>query len=118
MPKVLIVDDAAFMRMTIKKVLEPAGFEVEEAENGSVALKAYDTFRPDVVTMDITMPVMDGIQTVKEIMSKDPDAKIIMVSALGQQAMVMEAIASGAKTFIVKPFEGDRLLETIESTIG
>jgi two-component system, chemotaxis family, chemotaxis protein CheY len=118
MAKALVVDDAAFLRMTIKRILEPAGFEVEEAEDGSVAVEVYDTFQPDVVTMDITMPVKNGIEAVKEIISKDPGAKIIMVTALGQEQMVVDAITAGAKSFIVKPFQPDRLLHTINETIG
>ncbi|WP_097025907.1 response regulator [Clostridium peptidivorans] len=119
MAKVLIVDDAAFMRMMIKDILEKNGFEViGEANNGIKAVELYKKERPDVVTMDITMPDMDGIQAVKEIKSMDPDAKIIMCSAMGQQGMVMDAIKAGAKDFIVKPFQADRVLEAIKKVIG
>ncbi|KGK86045.1 two-component system chemotaxis response regulator CheY [Clostridium pascui] len=119
MAKVLIVDDAAFMRMMIKDILEKNGFEViGEANNGLKAVELYKKERPDVVTMDITMPDMDGIQAVKEIKSMDPDAKIIMCSAMGQQGMVMDAIKAGAKDFIVKPFQADRVLEAIKKVIG
>ncbi|WP_186429867.1 response regulator [Clostridium sp. BSD9I1] len=119
MAKVLIVDDAAFMRMMIKDILEKNGFEViGEANNGLKAVELYKKERPDVVTMDITMPDMDGIQAVKEIKAMDPDAKIIMCSAMGQQGMVMDAIKAGAKDFIVKPFQADRVLEAIKKVIG
>ena len=114
MTKVLIVDDAAFMRMMIKDILQKNGFEVVgEASNGIEAVNLYKKERPDVVTMDITMPDMDGIEAVKEIKVFDPSAKIIMCSAMGQQSMVMDAIKSGAKDFIVKPFQADRVLEAI-----
>jgi len=119
MAKVLIVDDAAFMRMMIKDILEKNGFEiVGEANNGIKALELYKKENPDVVTMDITMPDMDGLQAVKEIKAIDPDAKIVMCSAMGQQTMVMDAIKAGAKDFIVKPFQPDRVLEAINKVIG
>lgn len=119
MKKVLIVDDAAFMRMMIKDILEKNGFEVVgEASNGIEAVNLYKKERPDVVTMDITMPDMDGIEAVKEIRAFDESAKIIMCSAMGQQSMVMDAIKSGAKDFIVKPFQADRVLEAIRKVVG
>lgn len=119
MAKVLIVDDAAFMRMMIKDILEKNGFDViGEANNGIKAVELYKKERPDVVTMDITMPDMDGIQAVKEIKAMDANAKIIMCSAMGQQGMVMDAIKAGAKDFIVKPFQADRVLEAIKKVIG
>ncbi|MCA9413774.1 MAG: response regulator [Candidatus Omnitrophica bacterium] len=118
MPKALIVDDAAFMRVTLKNVLEPAGYEIAEAENGEVAVEKYQEFRPDVVTMDITMPEMDGIQAVKKIVGSDPNAKVVMVSALGQESMVKDAILAGAKDFIVKPFQPDRVLEAIKKVLS
>ncbi|MFT5875475.1 MAG: two-component system chemotaxis response regulator CheY, partial [Clostridium sp.] len=112
MARVLIVDDAAFMRMMIKDILEKNGFEVVgEANNGIKAVELYKAEKPDVVTMDITMPDMDGIEAVKEIKAFDPAAKIIMCSAMGQQSMVMDAIRAGARDFIVKPFQADRVLE-------
>lgn len=117
--KVLIVDDAAFMRMMIKDILEKNGYDViGEASNGLVAVDLYKKEKPDVVTMDITMPDMDGIEAVKQIRTFDPNAKIIMCSAMGQQSMVMDAIKSGAKDFIVKPFQADRVLEAIKKVIG
>jgi len=119
MTKVLIVDDAAFMRMMIKDILEKNGFEVVgEASNGIKAVEMYKKERPEVVTMDITMPDMDGIEAVKQIKEFDPAAKVIMCSAMGQQSMVMEAIRAGARDFIVKPFQADRVLEAIKKTIG
>lgn len=114
MPKVLIVDDAAFMRMCIKTMLEKNGFEVVgEAENGAEGLKKYQELHPEIVTMDITMPELDGIQALKGIRRYDPKAKVVMVSAMGQEAMVKEAIISGAKTFIVKPFKEDHVIQTL-----
>jgi len=119
MAKVLIVDDAAFMRMMIKDILEKNGYEViGEASNGIKAVDLYKADKPDVVTMDITMPDMDGIEAVKAIKAFDPAAKIIMCSAMGQQSMVMDAIRAGAKDFIVKPFQADRVLEAIKKVIG
>jgi two-component system chemotaxis response regulator CheY len=119
MAKVLIVDDAAFMRMMIKDILEKNGFDViGEASNGLKAVELYKAEKPDVVTMDITMPDMDGIEAVKAIKAFDPTAKIIMCSAMGQQSMVMDAIRAGAKDFIVKPFQADRVLEAIKKVVG
>ena len=119
MTRVLIVDDAAFMRMMIKDILQKNGFEVVgEASNGIEAVDLYKKEKPDVVTMDITMPDMDGIEAVKEIKKFDSDAKVIMCSAMGQQSMVMDAIKSGAKDFIVKPFQADRVLEAIRKVVN
>ena len=119
MTRVLIVDDAAFMRMMIKDILEKNGFEVVgEASNGLKAVEMYKKDKPDIVTMDITMPDMDGIQAVKAIKEFDPTAKVIMCSAMGQQSMVMDAIRAGARDFIVKPFQADRVLEAIKKAIG
>lgn len=117
--KVMIVDDAVFMRMMVKDILEKNGFEVvAEAENGAVAVEQYKATTPDVVTMDITMPEMNGIDALKEIKKIDPNAKVIMCSAMGQQAMVMDAIKSGAVDFIVKPFNADRVMEAIGKALG
>lgn len=117
--KVLVVDDAAFMRMMIKDILSKNGYEiVGEAENGLKAVEKFQELRPDLTTMDITMPEMDGITAVKEIKKIDPSAKIIMCSAMGQQAMVIEAIQSGARDFIVKPFQADRVLEAVRKAVG
>ncbi len=112
--RILIVDDAAFMRMMIKNIVSKNGYEVVgEAENGQVAVELYKKHKPDLVTMDITMPEMNGIEGVKAIREIDPGANIIMCSAMGQQSMVMEAIQAGAKDFIVKPFQQDRILQAI-----
>lgn len=117
--KILIVDDASFMRMMIKEILSKNGFEVVgEAGDGAEAVEKYKELKPDLVTMDITMPEKDGIQALKEIKEMDGDAKIIMCSAMGQQAMVIDAIQAGAKDFIVKPFQADRVLEAINKTLG
>ncbi|MFD3157532.1 response regulator [Haloimpatiens sp. FM7330] len=117
--KVLIVDDAAFMRMMIKDILEKNGFEVVgEANNGIQAVELYKKFEPDIVTMDITMPDMDGIEAVKAIKQINASAKVIMCSAMGQQTMVMDAIKAGARDFIVKPFQADRVLEAIKKVLG
>ena len=116
---VLICDDAAFMRMMIKNVLTKGGYNVVgEAENGAKAVEKYKELSPDLVLMDITMPEMDGIQALKEIKKIDGGAKVIMCSAMGQQAMVVESIQAGAKDFIVKPFHEDRVLEAVKKVIG
>lgn len=117
--KILIVDDAAFMRMMIKDVLTKNGFEVVgEAENGAKAIEKYKELTPNLVIMDITMPEVDGIQAVKEIKKIDGNAKIVMCSAMGQQAMVIEAIQAGARDFIVKPFQADRVIEAVRKVLG
>jgi len=117
--RILVVDDAAFMRMMIKDILTKNGYEiVGEAENGLRAIEKFQELRPDLITMDITMPEMDGISAVKEIRKIDPGAKVIMCSAMGQQSMVIEAIQSGARDFIVKPFQPDRVLEAIRKAAG
>lgn len=116
--RVLIVDDAAFMRMMIKNILLDGGYEVVgDAENGIQAVEMYNELKPDLVTMDITMPEKDGITALKEIFDHDPDANVIMCSAMGQQALVIEAIQSGAKDFIVKPFRPERVLEAINKVM-
>lgn len=117
--RILIVDDAAFMRMMIKDILTKNNFEVVgEAADGLQAIDKYMELKPDLVTMDITMPEMDGITALKAIKEKDPTAKIIMCSAMGQQAMVIDAISAGANDFIVKPFQADRVVEAIEKALG
>ena len=116
--RVLVVDDAAFMRMMIKDILKKGGFEVVgEAEDGVKAVDKFKELQPDLVTMDITMPEMDGITAVKEIKKIDPNAVIIMCSAMGQQAMVIDAIQAGAKDFVVKPFQPDRVLEAVRKVM-
>jgi len=117
--KVLIVDDAAFMRMMIKDMLTKNGYEVAgEAENGARAIEKYKELLPDLVIMDITMPEVNGIEAVREIKKINKDAKIIMCSAMGQQAMVIESIQAGARDFIVKPFNTDRVLEAVRKVLG
>ena len=116
---ILICDDAAFMRMMIKDILTKNGYGIAGvAENGVVAIDKYNETKPDLVLMDITMPEMDGIQALKKIRENDPSALVIMCSAMGQQAMVIEAIQSGAKDFIVKPFQADRVLEAVKKVVG
>ncbi|MDD2447106.1 MAG: response regulator [Tissierellia bacterium] len=116
--RVLIVDDAIFMRMKLKDILEKNGFEVvAEAQNGQEAVEKYKAEKPDLVTMDITMPEMDGVSALKEIKKIKEDAKVVMCSAMGQQAMVMEAIQAGAVDFIVKPFESERVIQSLNKAI-
>lgn len=115
MSRVLIVDDAAFMRLAIKTMLEKSGFEVVgEAQNGAIAVKKYLECQPDIVTMDITMPELDGVQALKAIKGIDPAAKVVMLSAMGQEAIVKEAIINGAKSFIVKPPKEEHVIETLK----
>ncbi len=119
MGKVLIVDDAAFIRLTIRTILEKNGFEVVgEAETGEQGIKKYMETKPDIVTMDITMPVMTGIEALKKIREYDQKAKIIMLSAMGQESMVKEAITCGAINFIVKPFKEDHLVSTLTKVMA
>ena len=116
---ILVCDDAAFMRMMIKDILTKNGYNIAgEAENGQKAVEKYNETKPDLVLMDITMPEMDGIQALKKIKELDPGASVIMCSAMGQQAMVIEAIQSGAKDFIVKPFQAERVLEAVKKVVG
>ena len=116
---ILVCDDAAFMRMMIKDILTKNGYNVVgEAENGAKAFEKYNELKPDLVLMDITMPEVDGIAALKNIKGADPGAKVIMCSAMGQQAMVIEAIQSGAKDFIVKPFQAERVLEAVKKVVG
>ncbi|MCQ6560983.1 response regulator [Paenibacillus mendelii] len=115
----MVVDDAAFMRQMLKDVLRAAGHEIAvEAANGEEAVYLYKQMKPDLVTMDITMPEMDGVEALKAIKKHDPQAKVIMCSAIGQKSMVINAIQAGAKDFIVKPFHKDRVLETIRKVMG
>ncbi len=116
---ILICDDAAFMRMMIKDILTKNGYNVAgEAENGLKAVEKFKEVSPDLVLMDITMPEMDGIQALKEIKKIDGGALVIMCSAMGQQAMVIESIQAGAKDFIVKPFQAERVIEAVKKVIG
>ncbi|AZV42506.1 response regulator [Peribacillus asahii] len=119
MAKILVVDDAKFMRMTLSNILKKANHQVVgEAENGQEAIELYRDLNPDLVTMDITMPVMSGLDAVKGIKQEFPTAKVIMCSAMGQQKMVVEAIEAGAKDFIVKPFDEGRVIEAINRTLS
>jgi two-component system chemotaxis response regulator CheY len=117
MAKILVVDDAAFMRMRCKKLLTQSGFDVVEAAIGAQAVEVYKEDHPDVVLLDITMPDMDGLTALKELKKFDPDAKVAMVSAMGQQSVVMEALKFGARDFLVKPFDPDRVLATVRKML-
>lgn len=118
MSKVLIVDDTAFMRLAIKKLVEPMGHITVEAADGREAIEQYKLSNPDLVIMDITMPDMDGITALKEIKKINPAVKVLMCSAMGQQAKVVEAIEAGASTFIVKPFDNDKFVATVKGLLG
>lgn len=117
MTKVLVVDDAQFMRLRCRKALAEKGYEVAEAQNGKEAVAQYQAESPDAVLMDITMPEMDGLAALKAIREIDPQAKVAMLTALGQQGVVIEAIKAGAKDFVVKPFDRDRVLSAVEKML-
>ncbi len=118
MSTIMIVDDAAFMRMRCARLLTENGYEVVEAENGAQAVKKYQDIRPDGVLMDITMPEMDGLEALANIRRFDPSAKVAMLTAMGQQSIVIEALKAGAKDFIVKPFQSDRVLSAVKRMVG
>ena len=119
MAKIMLVDDAAFMRMMVKNTLMKSGYDnFVEAQDGAEAVKKYDEENPDMVIMDITMPNMDGLQALKKIRESHPDAKIVMCTAMGQEGMVVDAIKSGARDFIVKPFNADRIVQTAQAILG
>ncbi len=118
MPKIMVVDDAAFMRLRAVKLLTEAGHQVIEAENGRVAVEMYIRERPDAVLMDITMPEMDGLEALTEIRKADPAARVAMITAMGQQSIVMDAIKRGARDFVVKPFAPDRVLGAVDKLLG
>ncbi len=118
MAKILIVDDAEFLRVRLTKMLDTEGFTVVQADNGLKAVEMYKQEHPDVVLMDVTMPEMDGLTALKTIVEFDAKAKVIMLTALGQESVVLEAIKSGAKDFIVKPFEHDRVMKAIAKLIS
>lgn len=119
MARVMIVDDATFMRTALRQMLERNGYTVVgEAENGVEAVRKYSELKPDIVTMDITMPEMDGIEALKAIRKNDPGARVIMISALGQESHVREAVILGARSFIVKPFKEEYVVKTIKQAIG
>lgn len=118
MARILICDDAAFMRTVLRKIVEKHGHTVVgEADNGLVAVSKYKELRPDVTTMDITMPEIDGLQALREIVTADPGAKVIMVSAMGQLPMIVAAIQSGAKDFLVKPFDEERVVDLLNKLL-
>ena len=116
--KIMVVDDAAFMRLRSARLLRENGYAVVEAENGAQAVQLYQDARPDCVLMDITMPQMDGLEALTAIRKVDPAAKVAMVTAMGQQSIVMEALKAGARDFIVKPFQGDRVLAAVARLLG
>jgi two-component system chemotaxis response regulator CheY len=119
MARVLVVDDAAFMRKMVTDALSGGGHEiVGEAANGAEAVQRFQELRPDVMTLDITMPEKDGLTALREIIAVDPGAKVVMCSALGQESKVLESIKLGAKDFVVKPFQADRVLSAIEKALG
>ena len=111
---ILVVDDAAFMRMMVRDILAREGYVIQEAVNGRDAVEKYDEIRPDLVTMDITMPEMDGLAALKAIRAVHPEARVLMVSAMGQQKLIVEALAEGAIDFLVKPFQPTKVLETVK----
>ena len=118
MARILVVDDAAFMRVRAAKVLQDAGHEVIQAENGADAVRQFAAEHPDAVLMDITMPEMDGLAALKEMKKIDPNARVGMVTAMGQQAIVMEALKAGAKDFVLKPFQPDRVLAALQKILA
>ncbi|KPL84151.1 chemotaxis protein CheY [Thermanaerothrix daxensis] len=118
MATVLVVDDAEFLRVRISKMLVAEGYQVIEAENGAAAVEKYKAERPDVVLMDITMPEMDGLTALKNIRAFDPQAKVVMLTALGQESVVLEAVKSGARDFVVKPFNQERVLSALQKLLG
>lgn len=118
MAKILVTDDAAFMRMMLGNILTKSGYEVFEATDGLDLLKKYQDIKPDLVTLDITMPELDGLEALKRLRQTNPEAKVVMCSAMGQQAMVLEAIQNGAIDFLVKPFEPSRVLESVKKALS
>jgi two-component system chemotaxis response regulator CheY len=118
MAKVLVVDDAEFMRVRAARVLEDAGHEVAQAGNGVEAVEHYAVWQPDAVLLDITMPEMDGLTALKEIRKIDPSARVAMVTAMGQQTIVMEALRSGARDFVLKPFQPERVLAAVRRLVA
>lgn len=117
--RILVVDDANFMRMIVKDTLIPQGFEVcGEASNGNEAVTQYESLKPDLVTMDITMREKDGVEAAREILSRDPNARIVMVTALGQEKMLIDCMQIGVKDFVVKPFEAKRIISAVEKALA
>lgn len=118
MPKVLVVDDAQFLRVRLTRILTEHGYDILEAENGDRAIAQYEANAPDAVLLDITMPEKDGLEVLREIRGKHPDARVVMLTALGQQSIVLEAIKAGARDFIVKPFEQERVLAALQKALA
>ena len=118
MPKVLVVDDAQFLRVRLTRMLTEHGYDILEAENGDRAIAQYEANAPDAVLLDITMPEKDGLEVLREIRDKHPDARVVMLTALGQQSIVLEAIKAGARDFIVKPFEQERVLSALQKALA
>ena len=117
MTRILVVDDAAFMRSMLKRILEDEGYEIQEAADGDLAIKKYKESKYDLITMDIVMPNVDGVTAVKEIMRIDPEARIIMITALAHKTLVLRALRAGAKDFIVKPFDSTAVIEAVKNTL-
>lgn len=117
MPKIMVVDDAQFMRLRVRKLLVSQGYQVIEVENGEEAVKTYRQARPDAVLMDITMPLKDGLAALSEICHFDPQAKVVMLTALGQQSMVLQAMKAGAKDFLPKPFDPERIKKVLKHVL-
>jgi two-component system chemotaxis response regulator CheY len=118
MPRVLVVDDAQFLRVRLTRMLKEHGYDILEAENGDRAIAQYEANAPDAVLLDITMPEKDGLEVLREIRGKHPDARVVMLTALGQQSIVLEAIKAGARDFIVKPFEQERVLSALQKALA
>jgi two-component system, chemotaxis family, chemotaxis protein CheY len=118
MAKILVVDDAQFMRVKCSRLLQDAGHEVVEASDGSEAVELYQSAKPDAVLLDITMPKMDGLTALKEIRKLDPNARVAMLTAMGQQAIVIEAVKAGARDFVVKPFDASRVVQAVEKLLS
>jgi two-component system chemotaxis response regulator CheY len=117
--RILVVDDANFMRMIVKDTLTPKGFEIcGEAANGNEAVRQYERLKPDLVTMDITMREKDGVDAAREILAKDPNARIVMVTALGQEKMLLDCLSLGVKDFVVKPFEAQRIVSAVQKALS
>jgi two-component system chemotaxis response regulator CheY len=116
--KILVVDDAQFIRLRVAKLLTEHGYEVLEAADGVAAVRVYRLLHPDAVLMDITMPRTDGLTALAEIRRYDPQAKVIMLTALGQQAMILQAMQAGAKEFLVKPYDAERLIKVLQNVLG
>jgi two-component system chemotaxis response regulator CheY len=118
MAKILVVDDAQFMRVKCSRLLKDAGHEVVEASDGAEAVELYESAKPDAVLLDITMPKMDGLTALKEIRKLDPNARVAMLTAMGQQAIVIEAVKAGARDFVVKPFDASRVVQAVEKLLS